>query len=126
MWKLKTESVQTSQWMDQYVTEGAGSGVIVRSNGYIITNNHVIEDASTITVTTADEKEYEAKVVGSDSNTDIAVLKIDAKNLTAATMGNSDQLNVGDMAVAIGNPLGELGGTVTAGIISARGSFYQS
>ena len=117
--EIKTESVQTSQWMDQYVTEGAGSGVIVRSNGYIITNNHVIEDASTITVTTADEKEYEAKVVGSDSNTDIAVLKIDAKNLTAATMGNSDQLNVGDMAVAIGNPLGELGGTVTAGIISA-------
>lgn len=117
--EIKTESVQTSQWMDQYVTEGAGSGVIVRSNGYIITNNHVIEDASTITVTTADEKEYEAKVVGSDSNTDIAVLKIDAKNLTAATMGSSDQLNVGDMAVAIGNPLGELGGTVTAGIISA-------
>lgn len=64
-------------------------------------------------------KGIEAKVVGSDSNTDIAVLKIDAKNLTAATMGNSDQLNVGDMAVAIGNPLGELGGTVTAGIISA-------
>lgn len=118
--EIKTESVQSSDiWMDQYVTEGAGSGVIIRSNGYIITNNHVIEGAGTITVTTADEKEYEAKVVGSDSNTDIAVLKIDAKNLTAATMGNSDQLNVGDMAVAIGNPLGELGGTVTAGIISA-------
>lgn len=118
--EIKTESVQASDvWMDQYVTEGAGSGVIIKSNGYIVTNNHVIEGASKITVTTSDEKEYEAKVVGSDSDTDVAVLKINAKNLSAATMGNSDQLNVGDLAVAIGNPLGELGGTVTAGIISA-------
>lgn len=117
--EIKTESVQSDSWMQQYVTEGAGSGVIIKSNGYIITNNHVIEDASKITVTTSDEKEYEAKLVGTDSDTDIAVLKIGAKNLTAATMGNSDQLNVGDLAVAIGNPLGELGGTVTAGIISA-------
>lgn len=117
--EIKTESVQADSWMQQYVTEGAGSGVIIKSNGYIITNNHVIEGASKIMVTTSDNKEYEAKVVGSDSDTDVAVLKINAKNLSAATMGNSDQLNVGDMAVAIGNPLGELGGTVTAGIISA-------
>lgn len=117
--EIKTESVQADTWMQQYVTEGAGSGVIIKNNGYIITNNHVIEGANKITVTTSDNKEYEAKLVGSDSDTDVAVLKIDAKNLPAATMGNSDQLNVGDMAVAIGNPLGELGGTVTAGIISA-------
>ncbi len=118
--EIKTESAQADSWMQQYVTEGAGSGVIVKENGYIVTNNHVIEDANKITVTTSDQKEYEAKLVGTDSDTDIAVLKIDAKNLSAATLGNSDQLNVGDMAVAIGNPLGELGGTVTAGIISAK------
>lgn len=117
--EIKTESVQMDAWMSQYVTEGAGSGVIIKENGYIITNNHVIDGASKITVTTTDEQEYEATVIGSDADTDVAVLMINAKNLTAATMGNSDQLNVGDLAVAIGNPLGELGGTVTAGIISA-------
>ena len=117
--EIKTEAVQADTWMQQYVTQGAGSGVIIKSNGYIITNNHVIEGANKIIVTTSDNKEYEAKLVGTDSDTDVAVLKINGKNLPAATFGNSDQLNVGDMAVAIGNPLGELGGTVTAGIISA-------
>ena len=117
--EIRTESVEMDSWMGQYVTEGAGSGVIIKENGYIITNNHVVEGASNIIVTTTDEQEYEATVVGTDSDTDVAVLKINAKNLKAATMGNSDQLNVGDLAVAIGNPLGELGGTVTAGIISA-------
>lgn len=117
--EIKTESVASDSWMQQYVTEGAGSGVVITKNGYIMTNNHVIDGASKITVTTADNKEYEAKLVGTDSITDIAVLKISAKNLTPATYGNSDQLAVGDLAVAIGNPLGELGGTVSAGIISA-------
>lgn len=117
--EIKTESVSADAWMQQYVTEGAGSGVVMTADGYIITNNHVIDGASKITVTTSDDKEYEAKLVGTDSITDIAVLKISAKNLTPATYGNSDQLAVGDMAVAIGNPLGELGGTVSAGIISA-------
>lgn len=117
--EIKTESVSADAWMQQYVTEGAGSGVVMTANGYIMTNNHVIDGASKITVTTSDDKEYEAKLVGTDSITDIAVLKISAKNLTPATYGNSDQLAVGDMAVAIGNPLGELGGTVSAGIISA-------
>ena len=117
--EIKTESVSADAWMQQYVTEGAGSGVIMTADGYIMTNNHVIDGASKITVTTSDDKEYEAKLVGTDSITDIAVLKISAKNLTPATYGNSDQLAVGDMAVAIGNPLGELGGTVSAGIISA-------
>lgn len=117
--EIRTESVQTEAFIGQYVTEGAGSGVIIKSDGYIITNNHVISGASKIVVTTTDETEYEATVVGADADKDVAVLKINAKNLPAATMGNSDQLNVGDLAVAIGNPLGELGGTVTAGIISA-------
>ncbi len=117
--EIQTESVSSDSWMQQYVTQGAGSGVIITSDGYIVTNNHVIEGASKITVTTSDQQEYEAELVGTDSITDIAVLKIDAKGLTPATYGNSDQLAVGDMAVAIGNPLGELGGTVTAGIISA-------
>lgn len=117
--EIKTESVSADAWMQQYVTEGAGSGVVMTADGYIMTNNHVIDGASKITVTTSDDKEYEAKLVGTDSITDIAVLKISAKNLTPATYGNSDQLAVGDMAVAIGNPLGELGGTVSTGIISA-------
>lgn len=117
--EIKTESVSADAWMQQYVTEGAGSGVVMTADGYIMTNNHVIDGASKITVATSDDKEYEAKLVGTDSITDIAVLKISAKNLTPATYGNSDQLAVGDMAVAIGNPLGELGGTVSAGIISA-------
>ena len=117
--EIKTESVASDTWMQQYVTEGAGSGVIISEDGYIVTNNHVIEGANKITVTTVNQDEYEASLIGTDSITDIAVLKIKAKILKPATYGNSDQLAVGDLAVAIGNPLGELGGTVTAGIISA-------
>lgn len=117
--EIKTESVTSDAWMQQYVTQGAGSGVIITNDGYIVTNNHVIDGANKITVTTADGTEYDANLIGTDSISDVAVLKIKAKNLTPATYGNSDQLAVGDLAVAIGNPLGELGGTVTAGIISA-------
>jgi serine protease Do len=100
-------------------SEAAGSGVIISSDGYIITNNHVIEDATSIKVTTYDGTEYTATLVGTDSKTDIAVIKIDASNLTAATIGDSSKIAVGDTAVVIGNPLGTLGGTVTDGIISA-------
>lgn len=117
--EIKTESVTSDVWMQQYVTQGAGSGVIITNDGYIVTNNHVIEGASKITVTTSDGREFEAKLIGTDSTSDVAVIKINAEGLTPATYGNSDQLAVGDLAVAIGNPLGELGGTVTAGIISA-------
>lgn len=117
--EIKTESVTSDAWMQQYVTQGAGSGVIITNDGYIVTNNHVIDGANKITVTTADGTEYNAKLIGTDSISDVAVLKIKATDLTPATYGNSDQLAVGDLAVAIGNPLGELGGTVTAGIISA-------
>lgn len=116
---ITTQSVSTDRWMQNYVTEGAGSGIIIQSDGYILTCNHVIEDATKITVTLANEKQYTAEVVGADSQNDVAVLKIKAKNLDAVTYGDSDSLEVGDTAVAIGNPLGELGGTATTGIISA-------
>ena len=117
--EIQTEAAASDAWMQQFVTQGAGSGVIISKDGYIMTNNHVIEGANKITVTTHDEKSYEATLVGTDPTNDVAVLKIKAVGLTPAKYGNSDQLKVGDLAVAIGNPLGELGGTVTAGIISA-------
>ncbi len=117
--EIRTEGMVSDSWMQQYVTEGAGSGVIISKDGYIMTNNHVIDGANKITVTTSDKHSYEATLVGTDQTNDVAVLKIKATGLTPAVYGNSDQLQVGDMAVAIGNPLGELGGTVTAGIISA-------
>ena len=117
--EIRTEGMVSDSWMQQYVTEGAGSGVIISKDGYIMTNNHVINGANKITVTTNDKHSYEATLIGTDPTNDVAVLKIKATGLTPAAYGNSDQLQVGDMAVAIGNPLGELGGTVTAGIISA-------
>jgi len=117
--EIRTESVATDTWMGQYVTKGAGSGVIVGADGYIMTNNHVIDNASKITVTLKNGTSYDAELVGTDTLTDVAVVKIKASGLTTAEIGNSDDLVVGDLAVAIGNPLGELGGTATAGIISA-------
>ncbi len=117
--EITTEVRVSGQHMQQYVSEGAGSGVILTSDGMIITNNHVIEDAETITVRLPDEQTYTATLVGTDVKTDLAVIKIEASGLTAATIGDSSELAVGDLAVAIGNPLGELGGTVTDGIISA-------
>ncbi|MEG0391250.1 MAG: trypsin-like peptidase domain-containing protein [Anaerovoracaceae bacterium] len=118
--EIRTESVQQDPWVREYVTQGAGSGIIIKSDGYIMTNYHVIEGANTIYVTNDGEKEYEATLVGGDAANDIAVLKIDAKDLSAVTYGNSDQISIGDLAVIIGNPLGELGDTVSAGILSAK------
>jgi len=100
-------------------SEAAGSGVIITADGYIITCNHVVSDASKVTVTTSDNKTYNATVVGTDSQTDIALLKIDASGLTPAVFGDSSKLTTGENAVAIGNSLGELSGTVTEGIISS-------
>lgn len=117
--EIRTEQASGDSWLEEYVTEGAGSGVIISKDGYIMTNNHVISNANKITVTTADDKSYEASLVGTDPTNDVAVIKVKANNLVPVTFGNSDQLEVGDLAVAVGNPLGELGGTVTAGIISA-------
>ena len=99
---------------------GTGSGVIFDSKGYIVTNNHVVAGASQLEVVLADGRRVAAKLVGTDDRTDLAVLKIEADKLTAASFGDSDQLRVGELAVAIGNPLGEeYYGSVTAGIISA-------
>lgn len=118
--EITTESVTSGNSIfGQYVSQGAGSGVIISEDGYIVTNNHVVSDATSLKVTTTDGKEYNADIVGKDSQTDLAVIKIDANNLLPATLGDSDSLQVGDPAIAIGNPLGELGGTVTTGIISA-------
>lgn len=117
--EITTETVSTNSFFPQAVTSGAGSGVILSTDGYIVTNNHVIEDANKVTVTTTDGTSYEATLIGTDSTTDLAVIKIDAEGLTPAVMGSSSELEVGDTVVAIGNPLGELGGTVTDGIISA-------
>ncbi|MBS5335532.1 MAG: trypsin-like peptidase domain-containing protein [Anaerovoracaceae bacterium] len=115
---ITTESVSTDTWARQYVTEGAGSGIVYSEDGYIITNNHVIEGASTINVTFNDGKSYEASLVAADSQSDIAVLKIDADGLTPVSFNDSDSLSVGDLAVVIGNPLGTLAGTATEGIVS--------
>jgi serine protease Do/serine protease DegQ len=102
-------------------TQGLGSGVIIDSDeGYILTNHHVIENAELITITLKDGRQFEAKLVGSDPETDVAVLQIDADDLTAVPLTDSDQLEVGDFVVAIGNPFG-LGQTVTSGIVSALG-----
>jgi Do/DeqQ family serine protease len=98
---------------------GAGSGVIVSSQGYIVTNNHVIENASEIQVVLNDNSKYDAKVVGADPSTDIAVLKIEGSNFPAIPIGNSDELKIGEWVLAVGNPF-NLTSTVTAGIVSAK------
>ncbi len=98
---------------------GSGSGIILTSDGYIVTCKHVIDGAETITVILNDDTEHEAKLIGSDSRTDLAVLKIEATGLVPATLGDSDMLTVGEDVIAIGNPLGELRGTATSGIVSA-------
>ncbi len=100
--------------------EGSGSGVIMTADGYIITNNHVVQDAININVTLNDNRNYEATVVGNDPTTDLALLKIDEKDLPHAVFGNSDDVQVGEWVLAVGNPF-NLTSTVTAGIVSAKG-----
>jgi len=100
--------------------EGLGSGVIVSPNGYILTNNHVVDHATTVTVIMQDKHEYKARVVGADPKTDIAVLKVDTGSLDPITIGDSDKVQVGDYVLAVGNPFG-VGKTVTMGIVSAKG-----
>ena len=102
-----------------YRSQAAGSGVIISDDGYIITNNHVIENALSINVTLYDGRTYSAEMIGTDEKTDIGVIKIDASNLPAAEIGDSALIQTGDTAIVIGNPLGTLGGTVTNGIVSA-------
>src|SRR5205807_5747554 len=99
----------------------SGSGFIVSADGYILTNNHVVDGASEVRVRLLDRREFKAKVVGRDPNTDVAVVKIDASGLTAAPLGDSEAARVGEWVLAVGNPLGEnLTFTVTQGIISAK------
>ena len=102
--------------------KGSGSGVIIRPDGYIVTNNHVIANASKIMVTTNDNQQYEATVVGTDPATDVAIIKVNAENLPTIPMGDSDKLRLGEWVLAIGSPLGvQLRSTITAGIVSAKG-----
>jgi len=117
--EIMTETNVTTRNNRQSIRTGAGSGVIISAEGHILTCNHVIENVSKIIVRLNNGTVFEAKLVGRDSKTDLAVIKIQASTLQKATFGNSGMLEVGELAVAIGNPLGELGGTVTEGIISA-------
>lgn len=117
--EITTEIVKTGDFLQQYIESGAGSGVIISENGYILTNNHVIEDAANITVTLSDGSSYSAELVGRDSELDVALIKIDATGLDPAEIGDSSAIEIGDKTVVIGNPLGQLGGSVTDGIISA-------
>ena len=117
--EILMSGTQQNMWGQMQLVQGAGSGVIVREDGYIATNYHVIQGANKVEVTLHNGDSYSAHIIGSDPANDIAVIKIDAKGLTTATVGDSSTVDVGDLAVAIGNPLGQLGGTATTGIISA-------
>ncbi len=106
--------------------QGTGSGVIISTDGYIVTNNHVVEGADELTVTLNDNKEYSARIIGTDKTTDLALIKIDGKNLPAITIADSEKIKVGEWVLAVGNPF-NLTNTVTAGIVSAKGrSLYQN
>ena len=116
---ILTSAVTTNFWGQQTTSAAAGSGFILTDTGYIVTNYHVIEGATSVTVTTYDGTEYDAKISGYDESNDVAVLKIEATGLTPVVVGSSSKLNVGDSVVAIGNPLGELTFSLTAGAVSA-------
>ena len=115
-----TTSITTNFWGYQTTSAASGSGFVFTDDGYILTNFHVVEDSSSITVAMYDGKTYDAKLVGYDESNDVAVLKIEAQNLVPVVLGNSDNVNVGDSVVAIGNPLGELTFSLTSGAISAK------
>lgn len=117
--EIQTESIAHDSWLSNYVTTGAGSGVIVDTDGYILTCNHVVEGSNKVVVRLKNGKEYEASIVGTDPQNDVAVIKIKAEKLVAASYGDSSAISVGDMVVALGNPLGKLGGSASTGIISA-------
>ena len=117
---ITTEIVTTNGWGQPVSQAAAGSGFVITDDGYILTNYHVIEDASSIKVSFIDGSSYDAELVGGESENDIAVLKIDAAGLTPVVIGDSDNVKVGEQVVAIGNPLGELTYSMTSGIISAK------
>ena len=115
-----TTAVTTNYWGFQTTSAASGSGFIISDDGYILTNYHVIEDAESITVSMYNGDSFDASLIGYDESNDIAVLKVEGENLTPVVLGDSDTLNVGDDVVAIGNPLGELTFSLTAGTISAK------
>ena len=117
---ITTSITTTNFWGYQSTSAASGSGFIISSDGYILTNHHVVEGSSAVTVSMFDGKEYEAQIRGYDESNDIAVLKIEATGLSPVILGDSDTLNVGDDVVAIDNPLGELTFSLTAGKISAK------
>ena len=116
-----TTSITTNYWGFQSTSAASGSGFIISDDGYILTNFHVIENSNSITVAMYDGTEYEAELIGYDESNDIAVLKVEAEDLAPVILGDTDKLNVGDPVVAIGNPLGELTFSLTAGTVSAMG-----
>lgn len=111
--------ITTNVWGQVASASASGSGFILTADGYVVTNNHVVEDATSVTVKLYSGEEYDAKIIGTDDMNDVALLKIEAEGLQAVTVGDSDQIEVGDEVIAIGNPLGELTFTMTAGYISA-------
>jgi serine protease Do len=120
----RDDSGEEEEESSPFRSMGSGSGVIISQDGYIVTNNHVIEDAKEITITTYDRHELKAKLIGRDELTDLAVIKVELRpgiTLTSAFVGNSDQVQVGEFVVAVGNPFGSLQSTLTSGIVSAKG-----
>ena len=115
-----TTSITTNFWGYQTTSAASGSGFVFSDDGYILTNFHVVEDSSAITVSLYDGTTYDAKLIGYDESNDVAVLKVEAENLVPVVLGNSDNVNVGDSVIAIGNPLGELTFSLTSGSISAK------
>lgn len=115
-----TTSITTNYWGFQTTSAASGSGLILTEDGYILTNFHVVEGSNSITVSTYDSNAYEAQLIGYDTSMDIAVLKIDQQGLAPVILGDSDKLNVGESVIAIGNPLGELTFSLTAGAVSAK------
>ena len=117
--KVKTVEVQDDPFVQTPKREATGSGVIISADGYIVTNNHVVEGADELTVTLNDNSEYSARIIGTDKTTDLALIKVSAKNLPTLPIGDSDKLKVGEWVLAVGNPF-NLSSTVTAGIVSAK------
>ncbi|MBQ1506244.1 MAG: trypsin-like peptidase domain-containing protein [Erysipelotrichales bacterium] len=117
--QISTEQTVTGGFFGTYVKSGAGSGVIITADGYIVTNHHVISGATKITVTLKNNEQYDATLIGADADSDLAVLKINVTGLKPAVLGDSETLSAGQSIVVIGNPLGTLGGSVTSGVVSA-------